>query len=126
VQLDVNSLVDLTLAFVIYDTDGANRPRVGYVRAAVGLQIQTLQLDGAYFLDPCREQVYLRADQVWSLERLGARQTPHPDRARRDNLRIARTFNVANQPGAHRLKLEVHTALQRVHIPPGDSGAVVA
>src|SRR5690606_17235906 len=112
VQLDVNSLVDLTLAFVIYDADGANLPRVGYVRAAVGLQIQTLQLDGAYFLDPFRQQVDLRADQVRYLERLGARQNPHPDRARRDNFRIDRTFNVADQLGAHRLKLEVHAALQ--------------
>src|SRR3990170_8786272 len=46
-HFDVDALVDFTLALVIHHADASHLAGIGYVSAAVGLQVQAHQFNGA-------------------------------------------------------------------------------
>src|SRR3990172_3265845 len=120
------TFIDLALALVVHDADRTHFPRVGDVGATVRLQIQPHDLDHPDLLDSLRQQVDLGSDQVWNLEGLLAGQDVGPHRPPGFHLAVDLLFDLAHQFGAHALELEVHSPPQRLHVAPGDAGAVVA
>ena len=80
-----SSLVDRSLGFVIGHAYAAHLAGVGDVGAAVGLQVQTDDLNRAYFRNSLRQQVDFGADQVGNLKRLlRGRISTRTSRAMRD------------------------------------------
>src|SRR5574340_181672 len=63
-HFDIDSFVDFTLTLIIDHADAPNLTGVGHMRAAVGLQIQPHQFDGANLLNFRRQEIDLGADQI--------------------------------------------------------------
>lgn len=92
-NFDVNSFIDSTLALVVGHANLPNLGCVPHMGAAVGLQIQTDDLDRANLLDTLWQKIDFGTDQVWDLEGLSPRQDPHPHLASGSDLLIDRGFN---------------------------------
>ena len=61
---DAEALVDAALALVLDDADRADLPRVMDVEAAVGLEVESLDVDSADLLNGLGDEVDLGADEV--------------------------------------------------------------
>src|SRR3990170_1898584 len=105
-DLDPDPLVDTPLRLVAGHPDGADLAGVGDVGAAIGLEVETDDLDGADLTDALGQQVDLRADEVGDREGLLARQDLHPDLAVRDDLLVHPLLDLADEVARHRLELE--------------------
>src|SRR5690606_6303767 len=124
-NLQVDSLVDFTLAFVIHHSQPPDLRRVVDMRAAVRLEVQPFDLDDTDFFDALGQQVDLGADQVGDLEGLLAGEEFHPHRARVGDLGVDLLLDLLHQLLPHRLKLKVHAPAERFHVAAGDRCAVV-
>src|SRR5215813_2912341 len=76
---NIDALVDLPLALIVDYADVPHLKRVGYMRAAIRLQIETNDLYGTHLCYALWQQVNLRADQIRDLERLSPRQDADAD-----------------------------------------------
>src|SRR2546430_10833386 len=66
---DTKTLVDLALVLIADNLDAADLARVCYVCAAVGLKIESFDVDNADFRNAFGQKVDLRADEVGDPER---------------------------------------------------------
>ena len=106
--------------------DAAHLAGVADVSAAVGLQVQAPDVNGAHFGDGGGEQVDFGADQVGVGIGVGAGHKVDGDVARLRHLGIDAGFYFAGEFGGHIFQLKVHAGGAGTHIAPGDQGAVVA
>jgi hypothetical protein len=96
------------------------------VGAAVGLDVQAVNLDDPHRRDAGWEQVDLCSDEVGVSVRLGPRQKGDPDGARPRDLRVDSLLDLTDELPAQALKFKIHAAAQQLHVAPGDLGTVVA
>src|SRR5262245_25138209 len=125
-ELDADALVDPALRFVAGHPDRPDLAGVRDVGPAVGLEVEPDDLDRPDLLDPGREQVDLRADEVRDRERLVAGQDVDADLALGPELLVDVRLDLAHQLARHPFELEVHPAGAGLHVAAGDLRAVVA
>jgi len=68
VNRDTKTLVDLALVLIADNLDAADLARVCYVCTAVGLKIESFDVDDADFRNAFGQKVDLRANEVGDLE----------------------------------------------------------
>src|SRR5258706_1350892 len=125
-DLDVNTLIDSPLAFVIHHLDLPDFRGVRDVRTAIRLQVKPDDLDCADLGNSFRKKIDLCTDQVWDLKCFVARQYLDPNFALLLNLMIHRGFDIMHQFGAHRFEFEIHSTLQGIHIAASHLCTIVA
>ena len=93
--------------------------------APVGLQVETRDLHRPHLHDAFGKQIDLRANQIWDLERLFARQNFDSYFASLPDLEIDCRFDPAHQFPAHGLEFKIHAPFQRLHVSARHFGAII-
>ncbi len=96
------------------------------VGAAVGLYVQTDDVDDTDLLLIGRNQVGLGTDDVGQAQRLGAGQHPNIDAPVRHNLGVDELLEPRLEFGWNLGQVEVHAGLTGLHVPAGHEGSEVS
>src|SRR2546421_814067 len=125
-QRKAKAFVDPTLALVADDLDRTDFASPGHVGAAVGLGIQTDDLDDANPVDAFGHEAHLVADQIRNGKRLVRREDMNPNVAVGLDLGVDLGLDFGSELGAHPLELEVHTGLADIDFSAGNRCLVIA
>src|SRR5262245_13969010 len=106
VDADAEPLVALALALRLHDFEAADLARRMHVRAAVGLLVETDDVDDADLLHRLGNEVHLRADEVRVFECGAPRQELDRDRAVGGDLVVHQLLHASGEAFWQRVELE--------------------
>ena len=124
-HFQADALVVLALALRADDAYGAHLGGREHVRAAVGLLVETDDVDDAQRVDRLRDQVGAGADQRGVGVGQRARHEVDQDLVGLLDLVVDALLDPGAEVGGHRGEREVEASLERLHVAAGDRDAVV-